>query len=362
MSLNRRFCESTEHVWESRSERHSVGRDKILKLRNSTSAHGSPNIAALSDELQCENERELRNRISDLRESVHSKQTDLSSLAAPVIAITNEAIRRVLGVNLYDVQILASSSMIRGAVAEMQTGEGKTMAAVPAAIYGGIRGGGVHIATPNPYLAERDYSSLKEVYEALGISVGLLTCDGDNSLAKSKSYNCDITYGPGHEFGFDYLRDQLILKNRSLLPRGQQLLTTLEGGDFEKPVQRRGLRYAIVDEIDNVLVDDASSPQVLSEFQPGVASDSAAVNLAKRCAQHLHRNQHYLERSSGYIGLTDEGIRKVHSQEIPIPVEQLLRPWTKVLPLHPVPRSYVPLLMLQAHSLPLAQRICCFFQ
>ena len=284
-------------------------------------------VVDLQTPLEQSTDNELRHRLDDLRESVFRSSTDKDALAAETLAISREAIRRALGMNLYGVQILAAEALIRKQVAQMQTGEGKTISAVPAAVYGGILGGGTHVATPNSYLAVRDHAQLKPVFELLGLSVGLLdTEDSDN---KHEIYACDITYGPGYEFGFDYLRDQLLLKKRQSLPAGTSLLNTLRGRDDAEPAQSRGLNFSIIDEIDNVLVDDASSPQVLSEFQSGVAPDVDAIDLAHRLAAELTLDEHYVEPEPNQIRVTDSGIEFIHDPDIPIPADKLSRPWTK---------------------------------
>ncbi|MCL4117428.1 UNVERIFIED_CONTAM: hypothetical protein GTU68_013119 [Idotea baltica] len=191
----------------------------------------------------------------------------------------------------------------------MQTGEGKTVSAVPAAVFGGILGRGAHVATPNSYLASRDFEQLQGVYESLGLTVGLLESGGDANEQKAAAYACDITYGPGYEFGFDYLRDQLLLKQRDDMVRG--------------------LGFSIVDEADNVLLDDATSPQVLSEFQSGDAPDKEAVLLAGRLAKVLEEKTHFREPAPQQIELTPAGVEAIHQTEISIPVNQLIRPWAK---------------------------------
>ena len=284
-------------------------------------------VKTVQSQFQNVSESELRHRVEDLREAVFKPSADQDKIIESTLALSREAIRRVLGMNLYDVQILAANALIHRRVAQMQTGEGKTVSAAPAAVYGGILCGGTHVATPNSYLAERDYEQLRPVFELLGLSVGLLKTD--QPAEKNDVYACDITYGPGYEFGFDYLRDQLILKQRASEAPGTNLLNTLRGREEIMPTQTRGLNYSVIDEIDNVLVDDASSPQVLSEFQPGTASDAEAVQLAQRLAATLSSEIHFIEPSPNHIRLTDTGIQFVHDSDLPIPVEQLLRPWTK---------------------------------
>ena len=282
-----------------------------------------------SSQLRQQTNREIRNHVDDLRERVFSKSSQTDSIVESVLAISNEAIRRVLGLEFYDVQILASNALIHKQIAEMQTGEGKTISAVPAAVYGGILGKGSHITTPNNYLASRDFEQLKEVYECLGLTTGLLDSDAATSSQKRDAYACDITYGPGYEFGFDYLRDQLLLKERDYLPTGRRLLDCLEGKAVLPPAQTRGLGFCVVDEADNVLIDDAMSPQILSEFQPGEATDRDAVLLARRLAAALDPNAHFRETGLERIELTADGVEAIHNREVDIPVRQLIRPWTQ---------------------------------
>ena len=223
-------------------------------------------------ELKHSTDTELQHRVCDLKESVFQPASDADQITISALALSREAIHRVLGMQLYDVQLVAAHTLIQNKIAQMQTGEGKTISAAPAAVFGGLLGGGTHVATPNSYLAKRDFQQLRPVFELLGLSAGLL--DPDAADDKKDAYACDITYGPGYEFGFDYLRDQLMLKKRDESALGTNLLDTLMNRNHATPTQIRGLQYSIIDEIDNVLVDDASSPQVLSEHQPGEASDS----------------------------------------------------------------------------------------
>lgn len=272
---------------------------------------------------------ELRNLLDDVRESVFAKQVDRSSISIKVLAIAKEACSRVLGIDLYDVQMLAACALVNNQIAEMQTGEGKTISAVPSAIYGGVFGRGVHVATPNSYLASRDFQELRDVYESLGLSVGLLDADADDPDAKKDAYACDITYGPGYEFGFDYLRDQILLKEREASPAGRTLIQSLQGINAATISQVRGLGFSIVDEADNVLLDDATSPQVLSEFQPGEAPDRDAVALAGQLAKKLVRDDHFREPHPQQLELTPAGVEAIHQSDVAIPFEQLIRPWTK---------------------------------
>ena len=274
------------------------------------------------------NDRQLQSATDDLREQFYRQPGQRSEHVAESLALANEAVRRVLGWSLYDVQLMASRAMTDQAIVQMQTGEGKTISALPAAVFGAVQGRGVHIATPNAYLAERDHDQLRPVYELLGIQVGLIGCDSQADTAPV--YRSDVTYGPGYEFGFDYLRDQRWLKSDHTQPRGARFLQQLSGQHSDQRKQR-GLGTVIVDEADNVLIDDAVSPQVLSEYQPGEAPDAEAVLLARIVASTLEAPQHYTETADRQIQLTSAGSQAVHETGLKLPLEQLIRPWTSYI-------------------------------
>ncbi|MCA9216018.1 MAG: hypothetical protein KDB27_23285, partial [Planctomycetales bacterium] len=271
----------------------------------------------------------LLSHSASLREQIAFSARRNSQLPIEAFALANESLRRVLGVELYDVQLIAAKALADGTIAEMQTGEGKTFAALPAAVWRGLFGRGVHISTPNTYLAERDFQQLKPVYEAAGILVGLLP---ENAPAGEKraAYACDVTYGSGYEFGFDYLRDQLVLRSRAEMQLGEPLLAPLLGRADRHRTQletcQRGLAFAIIDEADNVMIDDATSPLILAEADPGPAPDSDAVHLARQIALTLSE-EHVVQSGPNQIELTPAGREHVHSPVVPIPVKELQRPW-----------------------------------
>ena len=314
----------------TRSASHQSGSVPLIPRRrfNKQQARMLASVARIRESLKPLTDGQLTNGFNDLRVKALSRNRERGELADEAMAFAKEATYRVLGMELYDVQLLAGSALVNGKVAEMQTGEGKTISAVPGAVFGGIFGRGVHVATPNSYLAERDYQQLKSVYEAIGLSVGLLPSgEGPPDPGKTKAaYDCDITYGTGYEFGFDYLRDQLILKAQKQKPFGHQMLDSLQGESGD-PLTQRGLGFSIVDEADNVLIDDATSPQVLSEFQAGEAPDGNAVKLARIVALQLQEGLHFREPSPGAIELTSEGKVQIHSQDLAIPTRELIRPW-----------------------------------
>ena len=287
-------------------------------------------VCEIGQTLRSAKASELKHRVDDLREQAISEPSNLQALIAPVIAASNEAIRRVLGYELYGVQIQAARALIAGQVAEMHTGEGKTISALPAAVFGGIQGKGVHVATTTAYLAERDHAQLKPIYELLGLSAGVLEQPEAASCDHAAAYDCDITYGTGSDFGFDYLRDQVELKKQMEARLGSAALARIirRNKTPQRLTMMRGQAYSIIDEADNVMVDDASSPLVLSMFQPGAAKDSDAVLMAKDLAGQLTSGEHFTESGRQSVRLTDLGQRFVHRKELPIPVTQLLRPWT----------------------------------
>ena len=239
-------------------------------------------VRRAASDVAASSDAELREASEALRAQITAEGPDRPALQIQAFALMCEALQRVRQVQLFDVQLLAASVLSRGSIAEMQTGEGKTFACAPAAYLHGLTGRGVHVATPNAYLAQRDFELLSPALQALGVSVGLLT-DNASHDAKRAAYLCDITYGTGYEFGFDYLRDQLAWRQRSARPLGQTLWSRMRGShvtEAHDTIQRR-LYYAIVDEIDNVLLDDAGSPLVLSGPTQEEATDADAHRLAR---------------------------------------------------------------------------------
>lgn len=273
---------------------------------------------------------ELIREAHTIRAALHRGQT----LAEPEVlvaatALAVEALRRGHAVELYDVQILATLQLTGGRIVQMQTGEGKTFVAIAGAAVLALHGRGVHVMTPNAYLAERDHASAEQALLHLGLTAGLTPEQGDPE-DKKRAYDCDVTYGTGHEFGFDYLRDQLALRQQTSEPLGQSILRRLRD---PTPVRRatlqRGLRFAVVDEADSVMLDDAVSPLVLSQAVPGDAPDAAAHRLAATLASQLQRDEHFhWNPTSGQLRLTDAGRNRCYEDDIDVPTAVLLRPWT----------------------------------
>ncbi len=244
-------------------------------------------------------------------------------------ALVTESARRVLGISYYDVQLLAGLALSRGRIAEMQTGEGKTfVAALPAFIHA-LHGEGVHVLTVNDYLAQRDFEQMGPVFELLGMSAGFLKPSASPD-DKRAAYACDITYGPGYEFGFDYLRDQAAMLNQRRPRLGERFSKRLRG-EQESAVAsiQRPFHFCVIDEIDSVLIDEATTPLLLSEGAPDRLPDNTAFLIAKETAESLTADRDYLMDAKGQrVSLTSEGIQTIAEAGELAAGHVLLRPWS----------------------------------
>src|SRR5438270_6668596 len=207
-------------------------------------------INEFEPEVELDTDDELRERADHLRERARSGEP-LEDLLPESFALTREAAKRTLGQRHFDVQLIGGMVLHDGSIAEMKTGEGKTLTATLPAVLNSLPGKGVHIVTVNDYLARRDAEWMKPIYELLGVRVGVVQ-SGEYDELKHAAYAADITYGTNSEFGFDYLRDNLAV--------------TVEDK------YQRGHHYAIVDEVDNILIDEARTPLIISG-QPEQAAD-----------------------------------------------------------------------------------------
>lgn len=237
-----------------------------------------------------------------------------------------EAVRQTLGLKLFDTQLHAGIIVSRAAVAEMQTGEGKTLSVALPAYFRSLFGRGVHVATPNSYLATRDQKQLAPVYSLLGTTTGLLV-DGAEPEQTRAAYQADITYGPGHAFGFDYLRDQLTLANFQSSELGNELYAHLTGVPVEGRLLQRGLYASIIDEIDHVLIDDAVSPLLLSGSAQGESPDADVHRAAKIMAENLLADHDYHKNKSNSIELTEVGFANVYEDDLMAIHPNMARPW-----------------------------------
>lgn len=297
-------------------------RNQLLRrIRELAESHSSKTDSLL---LQSVHEQKVLRRVSD--------DCDPSELLVGGLALACEALRRSKGIRLYDVQLAAVLELSQGRIAQMQTGEGKTFVAIAAAAVLALHGKGVHVMTPNSYLAERDAEEATPVLSVLGMSVGL-SVEQDSDKNKHRAYCCDVTYATGHEFGFDYLRDQVSLRKQAAAVPGNRLLARLNAAELtDRDTIQRGLNYAIVDEADSVMIDDAGSPLVLSASVPGEAPDATIHRQARSLVAHLEPDVHFrIVPSTGQLELLPEGITLAKSSSHDVPANQLLRPWREYL-------------------------------
>lgn len=276
-----------------------------------------------------ETDARLRERAAGLRDAI-SRKSSVEAATIEAIALVTESIRRTHGLLAYDVQILAGLSLAEGTLVEMATGEGKTLAALLPAFCFGLRGQGAHVATVNPYLAERDAEFARPVFARLGLTVGLLR-EKESPAAKRAAYACDVTYGVGTEFGFDYLRDQLALRAAGRTePRFHEILL---GRIPPKPnLIQRGQSFAIIDEADSVLLDEARSPLIIATSERRPTDTPEIYRLANEIAGELKVREHFtLNAQTHRHTLTPAGERLAFDRLTDTALQQLRRVWPQYL-------------------------------
>ncbi len=319
-------------VTTERLQRQSMQRQAASKsIPRATSAQLIPHVRALAESLRSASEGQLRNEVNLIRrEMARGHSTTEPHLLIAGLSLATEALRRAENVTLYDVQLLAAIAMSHCCLAQMQTGEGKTFAALAAALHLSLTGRGVHVITPDFYLAERDHELAAKAAYPLGISVSLLP-EGVDAAKKARAYDADVTYGTAHEFGLDYLRDQLTQHEKSRQrPAGRIVKNLRHEATPRRPTMQRGLAFGVIDEAESVLLDDADSPLVLSFGSNDRAPDIDAHLTAKALTDVLQQDVEFvLEPSSGRAALTEAGLQRIHADDVAIPVLQLARPWTK---------------------------------
>lgn len=221
-------------------------------------------IEALDEKMQALSDDELRTKTQEFKDRLIAGET-LDDLLVEAFAVVREAADRVLHMKPYRVQLMGGIVLHQGRIAEMKTGEGKTLVSTLPAYLNALEGKGVHIVTVNDYLAERDANWMGQVHRFLGLSVGVILNEYNNADRKA-AYDCDITYITNNELGFDYLRDNMVM--------------------YKKDLVQRGLHYAIVDEVDSVLIDEARTPLIIS------GQGTKSTDLYKACdvlAQNMER-------------------------------------------------------------------------
>jgi preprotein translocase subunit SecA len=250
-----------------------------------------PDINALEPEMRALSDDALKHRTVEFRERLANGE-DLNELLIEAFAVVREAAQRVIGQRHYDVQMMGGAALHFGWIAEMKTGEGKTLVSTLPVYLNGLTGKGLHVVTVNDYLARRDAEWMGRIHRWLGLSVGLVVPDVEGWQAKRDAYACDVTYGTNTEFGFDYLRDNMA-KSR------------------EAMVQREHV-YAIVDEVDSILIDEARTPLIIS----GPAAESAKLYYQfAGIVRTLTRDVDYeVDEEKRTVVPTEEGIEKVERQ------------------------------------------------
>ena len=242
--------------------------------------------AVVEDEYKKLTDEELKAKTPEFKQRLEKGET-LDDIMVEAFATAREAASRVLGLTPFKVQIIGAAAMHFGNIAEMKTGEGKTLTSVLVAYLNALPGKGVHIVTVNEYLASRDATEMGEVHKFLGLTVGLNLRELD-SEQKREQYYCDITYSTNSELGFDYLRDHMVLYK-------------------EQMVQRPEMNFAIVDEVDSILIDEARTPLIISGGEKKGPNLYVQANSFAKC---LHQEDYEIDVKDRHVALTESGMSK----------------------------------------------------
>ena len=247
-------------------------------------------INALEPEVQKLRDEDFPVRMAEYREKVQKDGVSLDDILPNVFALVREAARRTMNMRHFDVQLIGGIVLHRGRIAEMKTGEGKTLVATLPVALNALSGKGVHVVTVNDYLASRDAKWMGQVYSFLGLTTGTIVHDMDDEQRKA-AYACDITYGTNNEFGFDYLRDNMKFYPDQLVQRGHN--------------------YAIVDEVDSILIDEARTPLIIS----GASDESTELYQAMDdVVAHLEPDDYTVDEKARTAMLTEKGVS--HCEEL----------------------------------------------
>ncbi|MEP7055661.1 MAG: preprotein translocase subunit SecA, partial [Actinomycetota bacterium] len=260
-----------------------AGEGKILrKLRNL-----ADQVNAIEDEFAAMSDAELREQTDVYRKRIADGET-LDDLLAEAFASTREAAKRTLGQRHFDVQLMGGAALHLGNIAEMRTGEGKTLVGTLPAYLNALEGKGVHVVTVNDYLARRDAEWMGRVHRFLGLSVGLIQSEMTPPERRA-AYDCDITYGTNNEFGFDYLRDNMAWGADELVQRGHH--------------------FAVIDEVDSILIDEARTPLIIS----GPAESATKwYNEFARLVRRLVKDVDYeVNEGKRTVAIGETGVEKV---------------------------------------------------
>jgi len=244
-------------------------------------------INALEESMKALSDEALRAKTEEFKDRLQQGET-LDDILCEAFAVVREASVRTLGMRHFDVQLMGGIVLHQGRIAEMKTGEGKTLVATLAAYLNSLEGKGVHIVTVNDYLAKRDAQWMGQIYEFLGLKVGVIV-HGLDAAERREAYASDITYGTNNEFGFDYLRDNMAITKDQLV--------------------QRELNYAIVDEVDSILIDEARTPLIIS----GQADKPTELyyTVAKVIPRLKNEEDYSVDEKANVVTLTEEGVAKV---------------------------------------------------
>ncbi len=247
-------------------------------------------VLALEDKFAAMSDEELRGMTQEFKRRYNENFETLDDLLPEAFAVVREAGKRVLNMKHFKVQVMGGIALHQGRIAEMRTGEGKTLVATLPAYLNAIAGRGVHVVTVNDYLARRDAEWMGKIHRFLGLSVGV-AISGMKPDAKRAAYNCDITYGTNNELGFDYLRDNMVTRKEDMV--------------------QRDLAFAIIDEVDSILIDEARTPLIISG-RGGKSSEM--YSKANRFARRLVKDDDYeIDEKKRAINLTEQGIERAET-------------------------------------------------
>ncbi|NLL98871.1 MAG: preprotein translocase subunit SecA [Tepidanaerobacter sp.] len=243
-------------------------------------------VNSLEPEMERLSDSELRNKTEEFKARLSGGET-LDDILPEAFAVVREAARRTVKMRPFDVQVMGGIVLHQGRIAEMKTGEGKTLVATMPVYLNALTGEGVHVVTVNDYLARRDSEWMGEIYKFLGLEVGLIV-HGLDFEERKKAYNADITYGTNNEFGFDYLRDNMVL--------------------YKEHMVQRPLNYAIVDEVDSILIDEARTPLIIS----GQAEESTDIyyKFARFVTRLVPEEDYTVDEKAHSVMPTEKGIKK----------------------------------------------------
>ena len=264
-------------------------------------------IEAMDEDMQKLTDEELRDKTKEFKERLANGET-LDDILPEAFATVREAASRSLHMKHYRVQLIGGIVLHQGRIAEMRTGEGKTLVSTLPAYLNALAGNGVHIVTVNDYLAKRDAEWMGQVHRFLGLTVGVVLNEMDND-ERREAYNCDITYVTNNELGFDYLRDNMVI--------------------YKEQLVQRGLTYAVIDEVDSVLIDEARTPLIISgqsgkstklyeacdilarQLERGEASGEFSKMNAIMGEDIEETGDFIVNEKEKNINLTEEGVKKV---------------------------------------------------